>query len=201
MFILYLPLLMRFFSFHNFHVSHCGLFSLTEVPLTFLIKLVRYELFSFHLSVTLLILHQIWLKASLTKVFLVVLGCGFSLLSLYLGWATPYWPTEFLLKSQLIALWEFPGMKLVAFPLLLLTFSFYFNFWHFNYSASFCVPLWADPVRDSLASWTHTSISFLRLGKLSAIITLNVFPTPFSLFFWDPSKVNVCMLDVIPEVS
>ena len=34
--------------------------------------------------------------------------------------ALPFWPTEFLLKDQLLNIWSFPCMLLVAFPLLLL---------------------------------------------------------------------------------
>ena len=34
----------------------------------------------------------------------------------------PFWPAEFLLKDQLLKIWGFPCMLLVAFPLLLLIF-------------------------------------------------------------------------------
>ena len=48
------------------------------------------------------------------RVFLVV---GFSLSSLEIYSATPLWPTEFLLKDQLLTLWGFPCMLLADFSL------------------------------------------------------------------------------------
>ena len=41
-------------------------------------------------------------------------------------------------------------MLFVAFPLLLLIFSLIFNFCHFDYSVLWCIPLWVNPVWDSL---------------------------------------------------
>ena len=63
--------------------------------------------------------------------------------------AIPFWPSEFLLKNQLITLWGFPCILFVAFPLSLLLCSS-FNFCHFDYQLSQCVPLWVNPAWDSL---------------------------------------------------
>ena len=50
------------------------------------------------------------------------LGCRvFSFITLICP-AIPFWPKEFLLKDQLLSLWEFPCVLFVAFPLLLLIF-------------------------------------------------------------------------------
>ena len=49
------------------------------------------------------------------------LGCRFfSFITLYP--AIAFWPEEFLLKDQLLSLWESPCVLFVAFPLLLLIF-------------------------------------------------------------------------------
>ena len=62
---------------------------------------------------------------------------------------------QFLLKNQLITLWESPCTLLVVFPLLLLFFfplllliSSSFNCGHLDYSASWCI-LWVYPVWNS----------------------------------------------------
>ena len=57
------------------------------------------------------------------RIFLVV---GFSLSLAEIYHAIPFWPTEFLLKSQWIALWEFPSMLFVVFPLWVLIHYFFF---------------------------------------------------------------------------
>ena len=59
------------------------------------------------------------------RIFLVV---GFSLSLAEIYHAIPFWPTEFLLKSQWIALWEFPSMLFVVFPLWVLIHYFFFCF-------------------------------------------------------------------------
>ena len=53
----------------------------------------------------------------LASVFLVA-DISLSSLEIYCG--APFWPAEFLLKNQLIALWGFPCMLFVAFLLVLL---------------------------------------------------------------------------------
>ena len=49
----------------------------------------------------------------------VILVVDFSLSLLYIYPAIPFWPAEFLLKNQLLNVWGFPCILLVAFPLLL----------------------------------------------------------------------------------
>ena len=58
---------------------------------------------------------------------------------------TPFWPAEFLLKNQLIALWELTWMLFVSFSLLLLISLFIFNCFHFDYSISWYFPFWFIP--------------------------------------------------------
>ena len=50
------------------------------------------------------------------------LGCRLFLSVLQIYLAIPFWPAEFLLKDQLLSIWGFPCMLLVASPLLLLIF-------------------------------------------------------------------------------
>ena len=59
-----------------------------------------------------------------------------------------------------------------------------------------------DLDRDSLCFCTWMSVSFLRLGKFLAIMPSNMFSAPFLSLssFWDPYKVNVSILDVVPGV-
>ena len=57
-----------------------------------------------------------------------LLVVGFSLSSLQIYPAIPFWPAGFLLKNQLAILWEFPCMLLIAFPLVLLIFYFCIQF-------------------------------------------------------------------------
>ena len=86
------------------------------------------------------------------RIFLVV---GFSLSLAEIDHAIPFWPTEFLLKSQWIALWELPSMLFVVFPLWLLIHYFFFAF----YSES-CVSLWVNSVWDSVLSGCGCLFSF-----------------------------------------
>ena len=74
------------------------------------------------------------MKFLLGRVFLIV---GFPL-SLHLIYcSTSFWLAEFLLKSQLITLWDFP-CKWLTFPLLILIVSLFLNSCHFTYNMS-CV--------------------------------------------------------------
>ena len=50
------------------------------------------------------------------------LGCRFFPFSTQIYPAIVFWPAEFLLKDQLLSIWGFPCMLLVASPLLLLIF-------------------------------------------------------------------------------
>ena len=53
------------------------------------------------------------------------------------------------------------------------------------------------------ASWTWMSVSFLRLGKFSGIISSSKFSAPFSLssLSGTPIKQNASTTDVVSEVS
>ena len=62
---------------------------------------------------------HIWMRSLLGTVIWVV---GFSLSSLQVFPAIPSWPEEFLLKDQLLFLWESPCVLFVVFPLLLVIF-------------------------------------------------------------------------------
>ena len=53
----------------------------------------------------------------------VIWVLGFSLSSLQVCPAIPFWPEEFLLKDQLLSLWESPCVLFVVFPFLLLIFQ------------------------------------------------------------------------------
>ena len=64
-------------------------------------------------------LHQIWMRALLDRLFLVL---SFSSSSPEIYFATPFWPVEFLLRDQLLSLWELPYVWFVASPLWLLIF-------------------------------------------------------------------------------
>jgi len=50
------------------------------------------------------------------------LDCGFFSFITLVCPAIPFWPEEFLLKDQLLSLWESPCVLFVIFPLLLLIF-------------------------------------------------------------------------------
>ena len=69
--------------------------------------------------------------------------------------ATPFWLVEFLLRNQLLTLWEFPCILFVIFPLLL-SIIFVFNFCQVDYYVSRRVSPWVYPAWDSLC--------FLHLG-------------------------------------
>ena len=68
------------------------------------------------------------------------------------------------------SLWEFPYMLFVAFNNLSLSFC------HFDYNVSWRVPLWVN-----FLIWV--TISFLRLGKFSPIVSSNIFLGFFSFYF------------------
>ena len=53
-------------------------------------------------------------------------------------------------------------------------------------------------------SWTWLTISFPMFGKFSAIMSSNIFSSPFFLclfFFWYPYNANVGACNILPEVS
>ena len=51
-------------------------------------------------------------------------------------------------------------------------------------------------------SWTGVTVYFIIFGKFSAIFPSTIFSGISSLFsFWNPYKINVFVLTVVPEVS
>ena len=96
------------------------------------------------------------------------------------------------LKSQLIALWEFPCtcFSLVAFKTLIIV-----HFRQFNYNGSRWGPLWGHLVWDSLCFLYLDIISFPRLGKFSATISSNMFSAPSSFPSGTPiMPMLVCLM-------
>ena len=116
---------------------------------------------------------------------MVIWVVGFSLSSLSVCNAIPFWPKEFLLKDQLLSLWESLCMLFVAFPLLLLIFAlcvwssliWLICFGVFHLGFILFVTLWV--------SWTWVGISFPILGKFLTIISSSIFSWPF---FWSSSS-------------
>ena len=132
------------------------------------------------------------------RAWLNILVVDFPLLLLWIYYATPFWPAEFLLKNQLIGLWEFPCMLSVDFLLLLLIFSLYLYFLSFYL---LCLLI------CSSLDWSYMglcmlpglgTVSFPRLRKFSAIISSNIFSAPSLFSFWDPYKTNISALYVVP---
>ena len=93
-------------------------FLLREVPLAFVVQLVWWCWILLTCLERLGFLHQMWMRVLLGRIFLVSVS---SLSSLNIS-CHPLGLIEFLLKSQLITLWEFPCMLFVIFTLLLLIF-------------------------------------------------------------------------------
>ena len=87
---------------------------------------------------------------------LSTLGCRLFSFITFNIWCHSFSLIEFLLRNQLITLWEFPCMVFVFFPLLLLIFFFVFNYCQFHYYVSQYVPHWAYPAWDSL--WFLNSV-------------------------------------------
>lgn len=117
----------------------------------------------------------------LGRVFLVEV---FPLLSFQIYCATPFWPVEFLLKNHLITLQGFLSILFIAFPTLLLIFYLYLEFlsiWLLCLGVFLLGLILYGTLSDP---WTWVSASFLMLGKVSAIISSNIFSDPFS--FWTP---------------
>jgi len=108
-----------------------------------------------------------------------------------LGWRFPpivilsilfhsLWPAEFLLQSA-NGLWESLVCNLLLFPCCFKISLLSFNYSHFNYSVSWCSPLWVDPIWDSLCLLNLHVFFPSRLGKLSAIMSSNMFEPHLSL--------------------
>ena len=106
--------------------------------------------------------------------------------------AIPFWPTEFILKDQLVNVWSFPCMFFVVFPLLLLIFFFLFVCLVFVSLISMCLGLilLGFVLYGTLCtSWTWLTISFSMLGKFSIIISSKIFSYPF--FFSSSSQTPI----------
>lgn len=126
----------------------------------------------------------------------VVLVLGFSLLIFKIYHATPFWPLEFLLKTQLIALVYNLLLSISAFNIL-----FIFNFCHFHYSVSWCAPLQVHPVWDSMLHGPVGLFPFPVLEKFQ-LLCIQICSLLFPLFsFLDLYNENVSTLDVVPVIS
>ena len=109
------------------------------------------------------------------------LGCKFFPFSTLNISCHSLWPPDFLLKDQLLNVWVFPCMPLVASPLLLLI-IFFLCVLVFVSLISMCLGVFL--LRFILygtlcASWTWLTISFSILGNFSTIISSKIFSCPF----------------------
>ena len=167
------------------------------VPLTFVVTLVWWYWILLNLAClkSFLSLHQFWMKSLLGTVILIVGFFPFS--TLYP--AIPFWPEEFWLKDQLLSLWDFPCMLLVASHLLLLIF--------FLSVKSLLVWLVCVLVCFSLGLSCMGLLDLIdylpfHVGEIFDYNFFETFLIPFLfLFFWDPYNSNVGVLDIVPEVS
>ena len=112
----------------------------------------------------------------------VLFVVGFSLLSLEIYHATPFWPAELLLKKSVnnlmgIPLYVICCFSLVAFNIFSLCLFFFslINMCLRMFLLGFILP------GTLCTSWTWVIASFPLLGKFSAIISSNIFSGPFSL--------------------
>ena len=55
--------------------------------------------------------------------------------------------------------------------------------------------------RTLCASWTWVTISFLMLEKVLTILQYFLIHFLFLFFFWNPSNLNVGVLNIVPDVS
>ena len=92
---------------------------------------------------------------------------------------------QFLLKGQLLSVWGFPCMLLVAFPLLLLSLSLCLVC-QFDQCVSWCVSPWVYPVWDSLCLLDLIDYFLFHAGEIFNYNLFKNFLMPFLfLFFWD----------------
>ena len=125
---------------------------------------------------------------------MLVVSFPFSLLWIYSS--THFWPAEFLLKNQLLALWDSFVCYFFTFPLLLLIF---FPCIWFLLVLWICVLAYFS-LSLSWTAWILVDIFCPMLGKFltTNIISSNIFIYPF--FFWYPYNSNV-VFNIVPEVS
>ena len=112
----------------------------------------------------------------------VIWALGYFLSSYSVCSAIPFWPEEFLLKDQLLSLWESPlciicSFSLAAFNIcsLCLIFINLINMCLGMFHLGFILlgTLWVF--------WTWVAISFPILGKFSTIISSSIFSWAFFL--------------------
>ena len=139
------------------------------------------------------------MRSLLGRVILVV---GFSLSSLWIRPATPFWLAEFLLKDPLLTLW---GFSCVICCFSLAAFNIFSLYLIFDSLINMCqsVSPWIYSICDSLhfLDLIDDSLSHVR-----EVFNYNLFkyflrPFLFLFFFWDPYNSNVGVFNVVSEVS
>ena len=90
-------------------------------------------------------------------------------------------------------------MLFVPFALLLLHFSF--DFCHFDYCVSWCVPPWIYPAWDYVLPVLRWLFPFPC--ENFQLLSLKIFSQafPLSVLLWDPCNVNILAFNVLPELS
>ena len=131
----------------------------------------------------------------------VIWVVGFSLSSLWVCPAIPFWPEEFLLKGQLLSLWESPCViccfSLAAFNICSLR-LFFINF------INMCLGVlpWVYPVWDSLGLLDLGGYFLPHFREVFKCYLLKYFLMTFLfVFFWDSYDLNVGAFTIVPEVS
>ena len=125
------------------------------------------------------------MRSLLGRVILVV-GSSFSSFKIY--HATPFWLVEFLLRNQLLTLWEFPYMLFFIFPLFLLIIFLFFNSCQFDYYVSWCVSPWVFPAWDTLHFLDLCGYFLSLVREVFDCNLSDIFSGPFSLssLSWTP---------------
>ena len=133
----------------------------------------------------------------------VICVIGFSLLSLYVCSAIPFWLEEFLLNDQLLSLWDFLCVLFVVFSLA--AFNICYLCLIFVNFINMCLGLFC------LRFILFGTLGFLDLGdhflphfrEIFIYYLLNYFLMVFLFvfFFWDSYDSNVGAFNIVPEVS
>ena len=120
----------------------------------------------------------------------VIWVVGFSLSSLLVCPAIPFWPEEFLLKDQLLSLWGSPCRLFVVF------FLAAFNICSLCLISIYLINMCLGVFRLGFilfgtlwVSWTWVAISFPILGKFLTIIFSSIFSCPFILSFYSQTPM------------